>query len=232
VGTSDGLPVAVATVGNAALLGLALHLAGLDARRPGALSAWAPTCLLLLAGAASLADARAQWLYLVPGAWLARLGLGGHLAGLAVRWPRPVAAVGVGALLGGLLGSHLLLTAARTLGHGLRRDGLLDYLGALAYDAGANIPATEALLRGVLFDRLHRRSTLAVALGVTTGASVARYVMDPLLPKTLEVVAGAIFYVSLLGLATGWLRWWSGSLLPGLAAALAFFAAYRLLDIH
>jgi len=50
------------------------------------------------------------------------------------------------------------------------------------------------------------------------------------LPNALEVAAGVIFYLTLLGLASCALRAWSGSLLPGYLATLAFFAAYRTLQ--
>jgi hypothetical protein len=45
----------------------------------------------------------------------------------------------------------------------------------------------------------------------------------------VEVLTGATIYLTLLSAANSWLFWWSGSLLPALASALAFFAAYRLL---
>jgi hypothetical protein len=35
--------------------------------------------------------------------------------------------------------------------------------------------------------------------------------------------------MTVLSAANAWLLWWSGSLVPGLLAALVFFAAYRLL---
>ena len=41
--------------------------------------------------------------------------------------------------------------------------------------------------------------------------------------------AGALFYLAALGLAGAVLRAWSGSLVPGYLAAIAFFAAYRTL---
>jgi len=45
----------------------------------------------------------------------------------------------------------------------------------------------------------------------------------------VEARAGAVFYLGLVGLISCALRAWSGSLLPGYLAALAFFAAYRML---
>src|SRR5262249_37035380 len=52
--------------------------------------------------------------------------------------------------------------------------------------------------------------------------------VDPLLPRAPEVILGTLVYVTLLGVINAWLLWWSGSLLPGLIAALVFFAAYRM----
>ena len=43
------------------------------------------------------------------------------------------------------------------------------------------------------------------------------------------MLAGATFYLSLMGFACCALRAWSGSLVPGYVATFAFFAAYRML---
>jgi hypothetical protein len=40
-------------------------------------------------------------------------------------------------------------------------------------------------------------------------------------------MAGALFYMTLLGAVNCWLLWRSGSLVPGLIASLLFFMAYR-----
>lgn len=77
--------------------------------------------------------------------------------------------------------------------------------------------------------RVARRWSLTTGLAVSTLACLARYLVDPLLPKTVEVMLGAIFYLALLSLASSGLLWWSGSLLPSLACALVFFSVYRLL---
>jgi hypothetical protein len=45
----------------------------------------------------------------------------------------------------------------------------------------------------------------------------------------MEVRLGAAFYLGLLGLSDCGLRAWSGSLLPGYLATVAFFLAYRML---
>jgi hypothetical protein len=64
---------------------------------------------------------------------------------------------------------------------------------------------------------------------VSTGLALVRYLLDPALPQTAELMAGAMFYMLLLGLGCCALRAWSGSLLPGYLATVAFFAAYRIL---
>jgi hypothetical protein len=66
---------------------------------------------------------------------------------------------------------------------------------------------------------------------LSTVACVGRYLLDPLLPRTLEVLAGAAFYVTLLSVGNCWLYWRSGSVLPGLLAGCVFFAVYRLLHV-
>ena len=58
-----------------------------------------------------------------------------------------------------------------------------------------------------------------------------RYLSDPLLPGQIEVVVGALFYLTILGLVNCWLLWWSGSVVPGLLASALFFLAYRALAI-
>ena len=75
-----------------------------------------------------------------------------------------------------------------------------------------------------------RRWPLGAAVALSTAACVTRYMLDPRLPKSVEVIVGAAFYVTLLAAANCWLFRWSGSLLPGAAAALVFFTAYRLLS--
>src|SRR5262249_50563326 len=138
-----------------------------------------------------------------------------------VGWlrPAPPGVILAASVVGALLGAHLLVGATLTLGH---RIGSTDgaFLRWLAYDLGANVPAAEAFFRGALFARAHRRWSLAAATTVSTGAYVARYLLDPLLPRALELVAGAAFYLSLLGIANCWFFARTGSILPGLAASL------------
>jgi hypothetical protein len=139
--------------------------------------------------------------------------------------------VAAGAAVGALLGAHLLVTASLTLGYGVRVP-MLDHLAPwLAYDAGANVLTTEAFFRGALFDRIQRRWPFAAAATFVTAVCLARYLVDPLLPRSLEVTAGAIFYLTLLSLGNCWLYWRSGSIVPGVAAGAVFFVAYRLLHV-
>lgn len=156
----------------------------------------------------------------------------------ARRWPalRAVGLCGArvshalaGLALGAFLGAHLLVTASRTFGYRAQPSGLPAYLGALAYDVGANALSAEWLFRGALFSLLWRRWSFWPAALLTTALSLVRYLVDPALPQATEARAGAVFYLGLVGLVACALRAWSGSLLPGYLAALAFFAAYRTL---
>jgi hypothetical protein len=45
------------------------------------------------------------------------------------------------------------------------------------------------------------------------------------------VMAGAVFYLTLLSLGACWLYWRSSSIVPGVAAGIFFFACYRLLHV-
>jgi len=189
------------------------------------------TIALIAAGAAAaVVDPRGVVLLLAAPAWLALLTLRGSLTGLGlarhVAW-RPVLA---GAALGALLGAHLLLSASQTLGYALR-GGATAVLLLWVYDVGANVISAECFFRGALFNRLQRRWSFAAAATVATAAALLRYVVDPLLPKQVEVMAGALFYLTVLSAVDCWLLWWSGSLLPGLAASWMFFLAYRTLAI-
>jgi hypothetical protein len=137
---------------------------------------------------------------------------------------------GVG--LGAVLGAHLIITSSLTLGYRIVPPPAPSELGPwLAYDLGANVLAAECFFRGALFDRAQRRSSFAAAAALSTVACVVRYLVDPLLPRTLEVMAGAAFYVALLSAGNCWLYWRSGSVMPGLTAGVVFFAVYRLLHV-
>lgn len=225
------LRIAAVAAGHGALLATALAWATPE-RRPGSPGIRGPVVVALLAlGAAG--PVLVPWgavAHLAVPLWLAwqaqrggltRLGLGGS--------ERAAVPVVVGLAVGAGLGGHLLLSSARTLGYGVRGDGAAGYLTALAYDVGANVPSGELFFRGALFNRAQRLTAFSPAAALATAASLLRYLVDPLLPKTPEVVLGTLFYMTLLGVANAWLLWWSGSLLPGLLSALVFFAAYRLL---
>ena len=134
-----------------------------------------------------------------------------------------------GVAAGGFLGAHILITAALTFGHRAYTSSLAAYGAALAYDLGANVLSAEWLFRGAIFSWGWRRFSFWPAALVSTALAVLRYLLDPALPVAVEARVGAIFYLGLVGLVGCALRAWSGSLLPGYLAGLAFFAAYRVL---
>lgn len=132
-----------------------------------------------------------------------------------------------GLAAGSFLGAHLLITASLTFGHRAHTSSLAAYALALAYDVGANALSAEWLFRGAVFSWCWRRSSFWPAALVSTALALLRYLVDPALPHAVEARAGAVFYLGLVGLVSCALRAWSGSLLPGYLAGLAFFAAYR-----
>jgi Type II CAAX prenyl endopeptidase Rce1-like len=230
---AGGLPgavlgVAATVAGHGALVALAFGAAS-GAEAPAALTRRILVSVLLLASAATAAALAlaGAFLYLAHAVWLAGLAGGGRLVALGLARPVPLAPTALGGLLGLALGGHLLASAALSLGYRLRTDGIGPWLAAVAYDVGANVPSGELFFCGVLFDRLQRRTSFAAATSVATAAWVARYLLDPSRPASLEVVAGTVIYLGLLGAASCWLFWWSGSLAPSLVAAVGFFAAYR-----
>lgn len=152
-----------------------------------------------------------------------------RLPALGLQPPYPARLTALGTAVGAVLGAHLTITASLTLGYRVGPPALATLAPWLAYDAGANVLAAECFFRGALFDRAQRRWPLAMAAALTTALCLARYLVDPLLPRTLEVAAGAAFYIGLLSAANCWLYWRSGSVVPGLAAGVVFFAVYRLL---
>ena len=145
------------------------------------------------------------------------------------RAPRELRAPFVGAASGIFLGIHLLFAASLMLGYPVSVPDGRRYLAAVAYDVGANALTAEWLFRGAIFSALWRRWSFWPAAAASTGLALARYLLDPALPQAAELVAGAMFYTVLLGLGCCALRAWSGSLLPGYLATVAFFAAYRIL---
>jgi len=145
------------------------------------------------------------------------------------RWPREGRATMIGAASGVCLGLHLLFAASLMLGYHVETPEARRYLAAVAYDIGANALTAEWLFRGAIFSTLWRRWSFWPAAVASTGLSLIRYLLDPALPQTAELIAGAMFYMLLLGLGSCALRAWSGSLLPGYLATILFFAAYRVL---
>jgi hypothetical protein len=218
------LAVATVVAGHGALLATALAWA---TRASG--PAW--TALALLAGAALAARLAppAALAYLGPALWVALLAARGRLdaLGLTPRVPGPALAAGIG--IGVFLGGHLLVSASRTFGYRLRADPV-EVAPWIAYDLGANVLAAECFFRGGLFDRAQRRGSFGAAVALSTAGCLVRYLLDPLLPRTAAIVIGMVFYLSLVSVANCWLLRWSGSLVPGMATALLFFAAYRLLE--
>ena len=230
--TAPVLRVASLTAAHAGLLAVALSWGAADAGVRLPLSTVLITFVLIGVGATAAAvDARGAVALAATPAWLALLALRGRLVGLALGPEVPVRSLLVGGAIGALLGGHLLLSASQTLGYPLRGDGWQALLVLWAYDVGANIVSAECFFRGALFNRLQRRWSFGAAAALATGLSLVRYVADPLLPRQVEVMAGALFYLTLLGAVNCWLLWWSGSLVPGLFAAAVFFFAYRALAI-
>jgi hypothetical protein len=150
--------------------------------------------------------------------------------GLALRpdWR----ALAQGVAIGGFLGAHLLLSASRTFGYPVRLSPPASYLTDVLYDVGANVLSSECFFRGTLFNCWQRRWSFWPAAVAATGLSVIRYLADPALPRAVETMAGAIFYLALLSMSGCALLRSSGSLLPSLAAALVFFSAYRMLHVR
>lgn len=189
---------------------------------------WAPVeAALLLGGAAECARLH-PWgalAYVAVPTWLAwRRG-----AGLRRPAWRSMAAVVVGAVFGLLLGAHLLVNAALTFGYRLRTGPWSELTAWWAYDLGANVLAAEVFFRGALFERAYRQWPFTAAAALATSATLLRYLVDPLLPHSLGVAAGAVFYIALLGAGNCWLVARTGRLGPSLAAASIFFGSYRLL---
>jgi hypothetical protein len=197
-------------------------------RIPAAASAAA---LIMASAAARLVPAGAVLYLLVP-LVLARQAGRARLDTRWIGWTRPQTSrqVVVGVVAGSFLGLHLLIAASLTLGYTASVPSISAYLAGMAYDVGANALSVEWLFHGALFSALWRRWTFWPAAAVSTGAGLLRYLVDPALPTAPEAAAGAVFYLTLLGLSSCALRAWSGSLLPGYLATLAFFAAYRTLQ--
>ena len=221
---SRAMQVAGVTAGHGALLATALAWA-----RVRAASGVVAIALLALAASAAARGGFGALAYLGPPLWVVWLARRGGLASLGLGAPVPLRGVIVGVAAGVLVSSHLLVSASRTLGVHVRLDDVPEVLTAVGYDIGANVLAAECFFRGALFNRAQRRWPVAFAATLATTGYVVRYLVDPLLPKSIELVVGAVFYLALLGAINCWLLWWSESLVPGLLSALVFFAAYRTL---
>ena len=210
--------VAAMVAGHGALLVTALAWRDADCPRPWWAAPALAVPLLAAAALASVAHPAAGVVFLVVPVWL------------WARAPRVRVApryIAVAAVIGGTLGAHVLLTASLTLGYQAVFD-VTRTASWLAYDAGVSVPAAESFFRGALFDRAYRRWPLPAATALSVSLGVARYLVDPLLPKTAEMVAGTVFYTGLLGVANCWLFRHTGSVVPGAVGAVVFFAAYRL----
>ena len=199
----------------------------------GSASVYGPSTVAVALALASVAAWWSPWgaaLYLLPPAMLfamARRHAALRGIGLDVRAALRYLPYGLAA--GAFLGIHLLVSSSMTLGYGVRVGALSHYLTAVAYDLGANALTAEWLFRGALFSRWWRRWQFWPSAGLSTALVVVRYLLDPALPLAIEVRAGAVFYMLMLGLAACALRACSGSLLPGYLATVSFFAAYRTL---
>ena len=225
-----GVVALTATHGGLLAVALAWGEADSGVRLPP--GSMAITVALVAAGAAATAFHERGAIALVgTPAWLAMLAFRGQLVGLSLGPWLAVPPVAVGGIIGVLLGSHLLYSALQTRGYPLRVGGWMALFALWAYDVGANVISAECFFRGALFNRLQRRWSFGPAAALATTLSLVRYLSDPLLPGEIEVVVGALFYVTLLGGINCWLLWWSGSLAPGLLAAALFFLAYRALAI-
>ena len=218
------LRAVVVTAGHGALLVTALAWAHV-----GSVSRGIALALLAVAAIASVIGPAGAIAYLLPAIWIGVLAARGHLVSLGLGTPVSLRALAAGVCVGAGLSSHLLVSASRTLGVRAHVEHPTDTLAWIAYDVGANVLAAECFFRGALFDRALRRWSFVTATTVATAAYLARYLVDPLLPKSAELVAGAVFYLALLGAANCWLLTRSQSLIPGLVSAALFFAAYRTL---
>jgi len=218
------LGIAGTAAAHGTLLGVALAWTSTGERR----DRQAPFEAALLLGAAACAAEA------LPGGWLAYVALPAWLACRRPGWIGAGTAPSGGAVAGGAifglgLGVHLLVSAWLTLGHHVRLGPAGELAAWWAYDLGANVLSAEAFFRAALFERAHRRWAFPAAAALSAAASVARYLVDPLLPHSPEMIAGAAFYLALLSVGNCWLLARTGSLLPPYAAGLAFFAVYRLL---
>jgi hypothetical protein len=189
----------------------------------------AATVLAVVASALWTWGALAYVLVPLALVWSARGDADARAAGL--RWPERPAWLLAGLAGGVFLGAHLLVTAARTLAYPVSSLDPERVVLALAYDAGVNVVSAEWCFRGGVFASSWRRRHFWAAAALCAGLALLRHLLDPALARSPEVVAGAAFYLSLLGLGSAALRAASGSLVPGYLAGIAFFTAYRALHV-
>jgi hypothetical protein len=229
----SALWIAAFTSAHGTLLAVALHWSAADAGLR--LLVWTVPVTIALIGAGTTAATLDAWgavaLLAVP-AWLAVLTARGQLRGLGLALPIRLRPTLIGGAIGLMLGAHLLYSASQTLGHPVRTDGWSPVLALWAEDLGAKVLSAECFFRGALFNRLQRRWSFGLAASAATGLSLVRYLVDPALPGQVEVMVGALFYLTILGMANCWLLSWSGSLVPGLVSSALFFLAYRALAIR
>ena len=186
--------------------------------------------VLLLASVASRFTAWGGLFYLLLPILLFREGSQHDaLRGIGLGLTAGLKPIAIGLSAGASLAVHLLISSSLTFGYSIRGGPLSQYLTDVAYDVGANGLTVEWLFRGALFSRWWQRWEFWPAATLSTTLAVGRYVLDPSLPTALEVRAGAVFYMSILGFSACALRAWSGSLLPGYLATVGFFAVYRML---
>jgi CAAX prenyl protease-like protein len=221
-------------VSHGALLATAVAWAGrANAAEEPAAREWSvlPALAVVLVGVCVTIAELVSWgavAYVAPALWVWRLGEQKRVLGLGrERISIPFVLVGLAA--GSLLGGHLLFAASRTLGYRPVLSVTPERLRRLAYDAGLNVLSAETFFRGALFDRAQRQWSFELAAAVSAAACVIRYLLDPLLPGSIELLIGAAFYISLLSVLNCWMFRRSGSLVPGFACGVAFFAAYRCL---
>ena len=225
-----GVVTLTATHGGLMIAALACAEAGAGVRLPEGASAITVALIALGATVAAVHEWGAIAFVGTP-AWLALLGYRGRLIGLGLGPSVSLRSLLIGGMIGALLGGHLLFSASQTLGYSLRGGGVSALLTLWAYDVGASVISAECFFRGALFNRLQRGWSFGPAAALSTAFSLVRYLADPLLPGEIEVMVGALFYVTMLGVVNCWLLWWSGSLAPGLLASALFFLAYRALAI-
>lgn len=186
--------------------------------------------ILLLACVATRVTVWGGLLYLVLPVRLLRAGARHRaLRDMGVGLPTGFKPIALGLAAGAFLGAHLLISASLTFRYSIRMRDPGQYLAMVAYDVGASALSAEWLFRGALFSLWWRRWEFWPAASASTALAVMRYLLDPALPATLEVRAGAVFYMTLLGYSSCALRASSGSLLPGYLATVMFFLAYRML---